>query len=187
MPKTRRRSHTPKFKREVVQYHKASGGTYAATGEHFGIHLTLVSDWVRGGRGAPAGDTRTYHPPEYKAEVLKYREDTGATCAATARHFGINQKVVQQWARGYGLKRTGRPKGNEKSLSLTVAATQRALDKVNGHAPALMAAPRTGADASGLIKEVLLRLRSLGVQIEQITAKGDSYEVSYTVKETVDI
>ena len=42
-----RKAYSTKFKKQVVDYHKESGGTLALTSLHFGINDSLVSKWLK--------------------------------------------------------------------------------------------------------------------------------------------
>lgn len=192
-----RRVYTPEFKREVVQYKETTGATFTEVGRKYGIHFTLVSDWCKGGRPhgrRPRGTgeviPRRSYTLAFKREVVDYRRTTGFSATAVAGHFGIPAHNVMQWCAGRGMSYRGgdevpitRQRRKSGTLSVTVAATQRALEKVNGHAP-----PAARGGTGSVVREVLLRLRSLGIDIQQITANGEGgYEVSYTVKETIDL
>lgn len=140
--------------------------------------------------------TRRRHTPEFKQQVIAEVRAMGGgfrdgSHRAVALRYDISPGLVSTWCRGQqlglagGRAPTSKAPGpaRNKTLALTVAATQRALDKVNGNGHVKVAP----AGASGLIREVLLRLRGLGVQIESITVNGDAVDVSYTVKETIEL
>ena len=126
--------------------------------------------------------TYQIHDVQFKQEVVAYHRASGGTQRATAAHFGINERTAASWMRGQGLGPSGAPKLSA-SVALTVAATQRALGNMAGAAAKAVADDR----GASVIKEILVRLRSLGIHIDQITRNGDSYEVSYTVKETIEL
>lgn len=138
---------------------------------------------------------RRVYAPEFKAMVVREARSGDWSQGEVARRHGIHFTLVSQWLRGRPSEAKVRPPAEKParrglhrrtaSLALTVAATQRALGKVNGDAPggALAGSPGAGA----LIKEVLLRLRGIGIHIESVNVKDDSCEVSYSVKETFDL
>lgn len=46
---------------------------------------------------------RRRHAPELKAQVLKACDEPGASVAAVAREYGLNDNLVHQWRRGRGI------------------------------------------------------------------------------------
>lgn len=130
---------------------------------------------------------------DFKRQVAAEANAGGVTYVAIGAKYGIAATVVRMWANGKAMERsdvgTGDPPAPPRatkapkrttSVALVVEATQRALEKTNGHAPGSMG-------AGTLIREVIQRLRSVGVHIEQITVSGDSLQISYTMKENVEL
>lgn len=189
--------------RVVQDYFAAPIGKRSSVLEHYGVSKGTFSRWHKPGQAAPAPQpsrTRRDYTLDFTLKVLRDLRESGDSQPTVAARHGLHFTVVSQWSRGRtvnskkalemldahhvppaeagGAVRAKR-KGN--SVALAVRATADALEKVN-------APQQPGTQAAGaLIREVLLRLRSLGIHLEHLSVQGDNAEISYTVKEAIDL
>jgi transposase-like protein len=189
MPKQHRRRFDPEWKKKVVAEAKAAGSIVETAAKH-GVALTALRNWCQGkSLGVPGGDQK-YISPEAKAQaVAEYA--AGAKVPALAAKYKVGGSSIQHWIKlarqpthremrksaGKGRRARGERMGKVGRTDLVVA-TNAALQRVNGSAPAHLG-PH--------LRELLLRLRGSGVEIVNLEITGGSCTVTYQTKETFEL
>jgi len=119
------------FKLDVVQeYLQGTSGTNLLAQKYQVLGPSLIRKWVNqyqeyGKEGLQVKKTKKKYPLDFKLNVLKFKQDTGASYKDTANAFGISEpSIIANWRRSYlkegapGLnKPIGRPPKMTKSNS----------------------------------------------------------------------
>lgn len=93
---------------------------------------------------------RRRHDPELKARVLKACEEPGASVAAVAREYGLNDNLVHQWRRGRGVGRLAAT-GQEREASMAPQFIELPLP---GSPTAVAASPSTPMPTTDIRLEI---------------------------------
>lgn len=126
------------------------------------------------------------YSPAVRAAVLA---DTKImSVAAVAAKHSLHYTTIYEWVTQEKAKETGElstkrayKASRRNRLAAVVEATNQALQTINGDAGSL----HTGA--SKFIREAILRLRAIGVDIASIEVKGDQCKIKYNSEETIEL
>jgi transposase len=102
---------------------------------------------------------RRRHSAEFKAQVLAACAEPGASVAAVALSFGLNDNLVHQWRRGRGASPL------RGAASTTVAEPAPEFVALSLPAPPAASAPSRTADAPAETIRLELRRGALGVSV----------------------
>lgn len=111
------------FKLQVVQEYQSGPLGYLSLAKKHGLpHHSPILNWVsqyrrQGRKGLKPKQSKTVYPFNFKLNVLRFKQETGASYRETADLFGLsNPSVIANWKRKFleegtqGLKKSiGRP------------------------------------------------------------------------------
>ncbi|MEK5380013.1 IS3 family transposase [Niallia sp. FSL W8-0635] len=93
----------------VVQLYESGKYSFAEVAKQMGIDRKSVSKWVKlyrtyGIEALIPRNSCAFYEPSFKLEVLKYREETGASYLTTAIRFNLSSPyTIQRWEEQYNL------------------------------------------------------------------------------------
>ena len=121
--------YSHQFKVKIVEEYLNGTLGYRLLAEKYSIpSKSIIEKWVNqyqinGKKGLQTPKTKNKYPLPFKLDVLRFKQDTGASYKATANAFGIAEpSIIANWKRAYlkegnpGLnRRIGRPAKMPKS------------------------------------------------------------------------
>lgn len=175
MPKRKQqRRFTEEQKAKIIAEYKAAAKERKARQvcQRWKVHPGLVNYWFNRPTKSDRGPSPRIHSPEYRQRILDEISEGKTTTKALAIREGLHTSVIQRWKRDAGIRMI------RKRRDL-VAVTQAALTTMHG------SNGRAAAGAS--LKEAILTLRSMGVEVEGISVQGNSCTISYITRETFEL
>lgn len=117
------------FKMKIVEEYLEGALGYRLLAKRYNVsHHSLIVKWVNpyresGKQGLQRKKTHKKYPLNFKLDVLRFKQDTGASYRETANAFGISEpSIISNWKRVYTIegapglnKLQGRPPQMSKS------------------------------------------------------------------------
>lgn len=182
---TDRKVHPMNQRLRVAAEARQPGADVKAIAAREGVSPWTVEKWRRLVDLKRRGRTQAYSPAV--REMVLADTKVMSISAVAAKH-SLHYTTIYEWMNQEKAKETGGLSTKRayrasrgKRLAAVVEATNKALQTMNGDAGSL----HTGA--SKFIREAILRLRAIGVDIASIEVKGDQCKIKYNSEETIEL
>ena len=120
------KKYSYEFKLKVVQEYLEGSLGYALLAKKHNISSkTQIQNWVNqykedGKEGLKRRKTKKKYPLNFKLDVLRFKQDTGASYTETANAFGINEpSIIANWKQKFvqeGTKGLNNPQGRPPKM-----------------------------------------------------------------------